>query len=348
LVSITKIDRKHFKTVATDSLKVSRFLAKTGVDPEEILARELGEPFRSYRHNWEKARNFVKIPPFPLHVDYELMSKCNLNCPMCLMSQREEGSVKEFLSKKLDLKVVKALIYEGAKEGQAALGFGGLWEPLLSKDIPEIVSYGKENGLVDLMFNTNGTLLNPIVASDLIKAGLTRIMVSLDAVTKETYALMRPGGDLEEVEENILKFLDLRGKRKLPLVRLSFCLTILNESELVPFLEKWENKVDFFSIQYYGNFSPNTLGFFPENPIFAPPSGRCAQPFKRLLIRHDGTVLPCCDLSALAFKVGDIYKDSLKSIWEGLPMRGLRDALEQEKSSFPILCQKCKSKYNRN
>jgi radical SAM protein with 4Fe4S-binding SPASM domain len=340
-----KTHNSDFQVTFADSLKVSKFLRKNGSDPLGILAEELGDPFLDYRASWERARTFKELPSFPLHVDYELLSGCNLRCPMCVMGG-SSGKEAPGEGSRLSLSRVKALIDEGAELGQRALGFGGLWEPLLSGDIPEIVSYGREKGLIDLMMNTNGTLLSPELGGELIESGLTRLMISLDAATKDTYELMRPGGDFEETEANILRFLEIRGKKRLPLLRLSFCLTKLNEKELIPFLEKWENKADFFSIQSYGAFSGASEGLFPELPFGSPPEGRCAQPFKRLSIRHDGSVLPCCDLSALGLSVGRIENSSLKSVWDGEKISSLREAiLRGEEDYLPLVCRECKSKY---
>ncbi|MDR3134660.1 MAG: radical SAM protein, partial [Deltaproteobacteria bacterium] len=222
--------RPALDLVFKDSRNVSKFLAKG--DPLEILHRELGPRFTDYRQRWDLAKSFKKIPLFPLHVDYELKSVCNLRCPMCPMALRQ-GLVT---SEELTLNLVKALIDEGTENGQASIGFGGLWEPLTSNDLPEIISYGRDKGIVEAMFNTNGLLLGESQARDLIGAGLTRIMISLDAVTPDTYSLMRPGGDLRRVEENILSFLAKRkeARSRLPLVRLSFCLTRINQAELIP------------------------------------------------------------------------------------------------------------------
>ncbi|MDR1110550.1 MAG: radical SAM protein [Deltaproteobacteria bacterium] len=328
--------------VFSDSRKVSKFLAKA--DPLEILAAELGPRFADYRRRWDLARSFREIPPFPLHVDYELKSDCNLRCPMCPMAGRGMGPAG---GPELSLPAVKALIDEGLAQGQASLGFGGLWEPLLSGDLPEIIGYGRERGLVEAMFNTNGLLLDERTGRDLIDSGLTRIMISLDAARPETYRLMRPGSDLGLVEDNILAFLGLRerAKSRLPLVRLSFCLTRHNQAELGPFLERWEDKVDFFSLQSYGRFGAEAPSLFPDHSPVPPPSGRCAQPFKRLLVRHDGQVLPCCDLSGLSLGLG-LAGQGLARIWSGASLADLRRRLLGDSPGcFPEACQDCQSKF---
>ena len=323
--------------VFTDSRQVSRFLAKA--DPLAVLAAELGRPFEDYRRRWDRAKTFIETPPFPLHVDYELKRECDLKCPMCLTGRMENTPGE------LSLELVKNLIDQGAALGQAAMGFGGLWEPLASPHIPELGAHGRFRGLVDVMFNTNGLRLAPKVSEDLIGAGLTRIMISLDAATEATYRLMRPGSDFGLVVSNIEELLAARARkrRRLPLVRLSFCLTRLNESELPAFKARWENKADFLSIQSYGNFSEKGPNLFPKASPVSPPSGRCAQPFKRLSVLHDGAVTPCCDLSGLKLAIGRV--PDLASIWNGDAIKTLRSKLLESGDALPPECRRCQAKF---
>lgn len=335
----------------TDSRQVSRLLTAKA-DPHQILAQEIGPAYQEYRHQWEEARTFKRIPDFPLHVDYEMMFRCNLSCPMCLMSldplKRQEYGDQ---NKELSPEKVMELVAYGAKRGQKAMGFGGLWEPLLSPHVPEIVAEARFLGLVDLMINTNGLLLTEKTGKALLDSGLTRLMISLDAATATTYARMRVGSDFDTVTSNIENFMSLKKSlgRQLPLVRLSFCRTAVNEAELPAFLERWEGKVDFFSVQAYGCYPSAAPPGFAQGRGSAPaPAGRCAQPHKRLLVRHNGQVLPCCDASGTSLVLGNIFTQSqtLDQLWEGTVMARLRESLAQTQlSNLTETCQKCQTKF---
>jgi radical SAM protein with 4Fe4S-binding SPASM domain len=339
------------KEVGVDSLSVSRFLAEK--DPLGILAGELGPKFAEYRAKWDLAKSFRYDLPFPLHVDYELMAKCSLRCPMCPNSRpdnsSESGDLKSFgrSESRLLRETVLDLLAEGAAAGQGSMGFGGLWEPLLARELPELVAAGRELGLVDAMLNTNGQLLTEKISEALIKAGLTRLMISVDAATEATYALARPGGDFRLLENNIQEFLAKRkalGKR-LPVLRLSYCVTSLNERELPAFLAKWEGRVDFFSVQSYGRFTEDAPALFPKNYDRQIPGGLCAQPRKRLLVRHNGEVTPCCDLSGFSLSLGNVKNLSLAKIWEGPKIAEIRKRLSGPKENWPSACLACQAKY---
>ena len=327
-----------------DSRRVSRFLAAQA-DPQALLSAELGPAFDEYRDLWEKARTFREIPPFPLHVDYEMKFACPLRCPMCLMSSGQAGAYGD-PDRELAARTVLDLVAEGAARGQKALGFGGLWEPLLSPDIPEIAAFARDRGLVDVMLNTSGLLLTEKTARALMGSGLTRLMVSLDADSRATYNLMRPGSDFEMVVANIENFLALKKKagRRLPLLRLSFCRTGLNEAELEPFLARWSGRADFISVQAYGRYPTPQAPPWPRTP--EAPAGRCAQPFKRLLVRHDGRVAPCCDASGAGMVMGRIEEQSLADIWRGPELAGLRQNLLAGTLDGPAAsCGPCQAKY---
>jgi len=333
-------------SIYTDSRQVSRFLAAQA-DPDTVLSAELGPAYNEYRRLWERARTFKELPPFPLHVDYEMKFACPLRCPMCLMSLDDTGVYGD-PGLELSTQTVLDLVAEGAARGQRALGFGGLWEPLLAPDLPEIAAFARDRGLVDAMLNTSGLLLTEKTARALINSGLTRLMVSLDADSPATYDLMRPGSDFATVVVNIENFLDLRKKmgQRLPLLRLSFCRTALNEAELEAFLARWSGRADFISVQAYGRYPTPGAPDWPRTPWAAGPEGPCAQPFKRLLVRHDGRVCPCCDASGAGLSVGRLADQSLAEIWQGPALAALRQSLCSGDFTGPAAaCGPCQAKY---
>ena len=107
--------------------------------------------------------------------------------------------------------------------------------------------------VVDIRFNTNGSLLNEKKSLELIDSGLTRIMISLDAVKKETYEKVRIRGDYNKVINNIFRFIKLRDakKKKLPIVRVTFVKTSSNFNEVQEFIKFWYNKADVIGTQNF-------------------------------------------------------------------------------------------------
>ena len=336
-----------------DSRRITRLISDKG-DPNDIIAGVMGPRYREYRKQWELARSFKIRLPYPLQVDYELLYACNLKCPICIMSLPAEEKLRwGNPHERLSLDTVKELLDEGAAQGQAAVGLNGICEPLLHPDLPEIIRHARSKGLLDIMFNTNGQLLDEHISKELIKAGLTRIMISIDAATKPTYERIRIGADFERVCENVRKFVEIRQQLKsvLPIVRVSFCVTSLNEHELEDFLAFWRPVVDFFSIQHYGNtftgpYARKRSVLFPSHYLYDPgETPRCGQPWKRVMVRHNGDVIPCCDASGLDLVIGNIRQNSLAEIWQGRPAQAIRDLHFQGHYEKNPICRQCMTKW---
>ena len=75
---------------------------------------------------------------------------------------------------------------------------------------------------------------------------MTRIQISIDAITKDTYDKVRPGGNYDKIIKNIEEFLSIKKDLnvQLPLVRVNFVKTSINHHELQKFLDFWKDKVD--------------------------------------------------------------------------------------------------------
>jgi len=315
-----------------DATEVSRLYSEKQ-NPHDIIAAELGRDFNDYREKWEKGVNFECELPFPLHIDFEIGYQCNYRCKMCVMSlPPAQRNLFGDPSKRLSFETFRKIVDEGSKHGLKSIGLNGLNEPLLRDDICDWVRYARNNGIVDVMFNTNGMLLNERNSRDLIEARLTRIMISIDAAKDQTYSEIRQQDSLRQVKANVERFVEIRKslERRLPIVRVSFVKMKRNLAELDEFIEYWKDKVDFFSIQRFGNpllkGEPN-YEVFDEQHIEEPSSDfkfKCPQPWVRLLVGHNGDVNPCCGIQGPRLVVGNIYKDSIKEIWRNNTMAYLR------------------------
>jgi len=332
-----------------DSSKISTLISLVD-DPHAILGKVLGEPFLEYRRKWESAINMELELDYPLHVDLELVFACHLKCPMCVYSLPEQERTQwGKVGTKMSFDFAKKLVREGYENGQVALGLNGVMEPLLVKWLPDLVAYARDIGYLDVMFNTAGYLLKPETSKRLIEAGLTRIMISLDATTEEVYNKIRIGSDYTTVISNIENLLKLKKEMKslLPVVRTSFVKMSYNEHQLDSFISKWGDKVDFVSIQQFGN--PSTGDSKTEKERlraksieFDHPSGfQCPQPWARALVRANGTVLPCCDWHGIDLPMGNLKDSTLYEIWNSDEWKKLRKIHRDGKYMDNPICREC-------
>ena len=119
----------------------------------------------------------------PKVVFIEVTNRCNLLCKTCPRTyfQREplkSLSLQEFIS-----------IAEQFPQMQRAL-LHGIGEPLLNHELDKIIKYLKDRE-VEVIINSNGTLLTPKWQEKLIESGLDQYRCSIDGATDETYARIR-------------------------------------------------------------------------------------------------------------------------------------------------------------
>ena len=327
----------------------------------EIIGHELGkeEEFREYRRLFnDGVAKAELVQNYPIHIDFEFNFKCNYRCPWCIMSlSKEEWKEWGDYTKTISLETFKKVIDEGVERGLKSIGVNGNNEPLTVKDLPKYIKYASDKGVLDIMFNTNGSLLDPKKSHELIEAGVTRLMISVDAFKKETYEKYRIGGNYENVKNNILNFLKIRNEenRVLPLLRLSYIVHSKNIDELPDFIEYWKDKADFFSLQSlrdvfaleFDKRSEELRRVFKVDETKIDDFYICPQPFVRVTIRNNGDVVPCCSVHGMKLVVGNIYDNSLYEIWNGEKIKMIRNKVNDIHNQ-PEMCKKCRAGATRN
>ena len=86
---------------------------------------------------------------------------------------------------------VKDVIDECKEFGTKFIRFTGDGEPLLHKDIWEILSYSTENTTANVGLTSNGSGLNEKNREKLLSTNLDMIDISLDAATEATFAVVK-------------------------------------------------------------------------------------------------------------------------------------------------------------
>jgi radical SAM protein with 4Fe4S-binding SPASM domain len=109
----------------------------------------------------------------------------------------------EYQSRFLDTGLLKERIAELRGLGLRSIMFAGEGEPLLHKEIIEIIKHAKKTG-IDVSVTTNGVLFGRKIADDVL-GHVEWIKVGIDAATPKTYAKIHRcnPGDFNKVIENI-------------------------------------------------------------------------------------------------------------------------------------------------
>ena len=231
-----------------NSTELTGIIGKNEMDKLSLVVEE--KAWKEYRTKYETATNLKDIN-YPIQLDFELNASCNLRCPMCPISvESPKGKGKNTW---FDFDFYKDLIDFSVKKGTRAIKLNYINEPLIRGDFVKFIDYAKKKGILDIYFSTNGILLKKKISEELIKSGLTRLQVSIDAITQQTYEKVRPGGLLKTVIENLENFFIAKEHLKsvTPLVRVNFVKTNLNEHELEEFIDYWSKKVDMIGVQEF-------------------------------------------------------------------------------------------------
>jgi radical SAM protein with 4Fe4S-binding SPASM domain len=121
----------------------------------------------------------------PAGVDIELTFRCNLRCQICPQElyKRQQNDSEQLpafpkQSEEISLAEIKILIEDLARMGVKVITLTG-GEPFLRGDIIEIIHYIKATGLLCNVL-TNGMLIKPQVAAELVRARVDTITFSLD------------------------------------------------------------------------------------------------------------------------------------------------------------------------
>ena len=330
---------------ATDS-KV-RWFASEG-DINSKLASIIGKKFEEYREKWNAANRFELETDFPLFLHLELSQICNLRCPSCPIGQ-PQAYAKYISSEKMDWNLYQKIILEGEKHDCPSMEPQGTNEPFLDQNLEDYIRFAADHGFIDIMLNTNGTLLTEERARKVLKSGITRLRFSLDAATKETFEKVRLGAKYETTMKNIERFLEIKKQEKfeLPVVGVNFCKTKFNEHEEEAFIEKWIDKVDFFVIQDFQppDLDTNYSEFLPSKSVFREniqESGyNCQQPWQRVLVRSNGEVCPCCAFFSTELSLGNMKDHNLHELWNSKEMHELRSMHKLGNYGDNPWCKKC-------
>lgn len=333
------------KFTRQETSKFTRLIADS--DPIYKIAEATDKSaFLDYREKWEAATEFEYESDFPLQLDFEITNTCNLRCVMCPhglpADQRDEDYRK---ARKISFDEYKNIIDEGAQIGLKSVNLNGINEPFLNPEILEFIRYAKQQGILDIMLNTNATLVTEDKIDDILDSGLTRIMFSLDAMTPETYLKVRRSEKFEMVKNNVLNFINRKNERGLtiPVTRVSFVKTNFNVHEADDFLKFWEDKVDYIAMQelisYEKNHALNQLK--PEEGELSQQDFKCSQPFQRCFIASDGSVRPCCTIFGKEFNLGNAFETSIEDIWNSDTFIKLRDLHREGKWHEDPICKRC-------
>lgn len=268
------------------------------------------------RPDLEGVKNTLEEYPFPVDLIIEVTRYCNLRCIMCPYPnlKRPQGN--------MEFSTFKKIIDETALENPTArIWLAIMGEPLLrGKQVIEFIRYAKEKDIREICLNTNAVLLTEAIAVQLLESGLDKILVSIDAYSKEAYDKIRVGGDFKLVCNNVERFLDLKRKsnnKHLELIT-QFIVMDENDHEVEAFKNYWLERGAIVKIRPklgWGNAVKSSIldSVAQETERFP-----CAWLTRTVSIHWDGSFSQCDADHEGYYSPGNLKTSTIKQVWEGV------------------------------
>ncbi|MEK7729110.1 MAG: radical SAM protein [candidate division KSB1 bacterium] len=220
----------------------------------------------------------------PVKAVWEVLYICNARCRSC--TRWQEKPDPEMLSTAEGKSLIKQLAHAGVLN----LSFTG-GEPLLRKDIYELIACAKEHGLSTSLMS-NGLLINERRAKELIQAGLDLIYISLDGSTPELNDSLRGISGYFNLASNAIENLKALRSNSRPKIFVAFTVTKANMYDLENVARLVKSRaLDGLSFQPALHL-PEIMFKVDDDLAFAPGDGATLQNIVNRVLKLYGDMLP--------------------------------------------------------
>ena len=304
---------------------------------EELFHKYKGEgwsdEYKRYRINWEKYPQKQFVSKYPLLVDIELASVCNLKCPMCYTISDEFK--QKVNAKFMDFDLFKKIVDEIANDVPAIrLSLRG--ESTLHPKFIECIQYAKNKGIKEISFLTNGSKLDRENFIKMMQAGVSWITISFDGLGEEYEKIRKPLKYDEMIEKiKALKAIKKEFNTNKPVIKVQGIWPSIkvNPEEFYNTLAPYVDSVAFNPLIDFHKSSDDKVfidGFY------------CPMLYQRLVIGADGLTMMCSNDEENIHVIGDANKQTVYDIWHGDELNRVRE-LHKKRNGYKKLevCRNC-------
>lgn len=290
---------------------------------DQILLSDIRRKFlfqkrRSQGHFWSYIKNRIQwnwYPPlkivtdFPLHVDIEISTHCNMNCAMCT---RTTAGFKEHVKPKfMEERIFKKVIDECAKHKLFSVRLSLRGEPFIHPHIFEFIELTKKAGIKEVSLLTNGLSLTPEKFERLVQLKFDWLTISIDGLG-HTYEAIRKPAKFNEAIDKVKTYHRIKKNYKSvkPVIKIQTIWPAIKDNPqefyrtFLPYVDLIASnplmdclKLD-KNIQYYENYD-------------------CPALYQRLVVGADGRMILCVYDDYGSYILGDVRNESIYEIWHG-------------------------------
>jgi radical SAM protein with 4Fe4S-binding SPASM domain len=278
-------------------------------------------------------------PPYQYTI--EPTNICNLRCSFCPQSDPDHAARRPqgYLTADLLKEILAQIVAAGT--GNTNLNFTLDGEPLLNPDFCHFVATAAEHGFFSV-FATNGTMLTPIVADQLIAAGPFRVSMDFAADRSVYESIRGRPGDFDTVLEN-LRYLVTQSQQEhrvhidlhdiAPFTGANPARSLNELRALFP--ADLPSRVRFHTRQFH-NFCGH-LEMARQRTRYR----LCPYPWTQMAITHSGDIVPCCRDTVGRSILGNVLKEGVLGSWNGERYRRFRQNLIDQRPDRNAACALC-------
>lgn len=304
--------------------RLERFEANRALGWEKV--------YKEYRRNWIEYPQKQIVSEYPLLVDIELSTVCNLRCPMCytISEDFKDKVSSQFMSMDLFKKIINEI---GSKVPAVRLSLRG--EVTLNPNLIECIRYCKAMGIGEVSFLTNGSRLSEEYFIAIAEAGADWITVSIDGIG-EQYQRIRKPLKFDETLEKIKRIHEIKKQNgwRRPVIKIQGIWPAIrnNPSE---YYNTFAPYVDLVAFNPLIDFADKGMSAVYEKDFM------CPQLYQRLVIGVDGKVMLCANDEDGQFIIGDVNINSVYDVWHGDEMEKVRKLHENGDFKVINVCRQC-------
>lgn len=283
---------------------------------------------------------------FPSQVIVDATEVCNLACIHCPHPEfkRSPRYAARYLDAGLHAKLVEEVRRHGAGRTQY-IRYTSNGEPLVHPGIYDMLEEAVVRSGVFVTLTTNGTTMNDKRIARLLASGLHMVDVSLDALTQETYARVRVGGDLETTRRNVLALLEMKrrtGARTRIIV--SFVEQPQNAHEASAFEAYWRGQaVDEVVMRRLHSAAGAVIRIADSMRSAQAREARrpCLYPWERISLTPAGQLAFCPQDWTHESVLADYRETTIRELWQSDAYRRLREAHLRNQFGAHAFCGQC-------
>jgi pyruvate-formate lyase-activating enzyme len=313
------------------------------VMPPEIISNSPEPAYEKREVLLEQFDSGTVTPPFPKVALVELSNACNHACVFCASPRMERKK------RVLNLRLFERFVREAVGLGLEEIGLYSTGEPFVTKNLDQYVAMAKQAGIRYIFLTTNGSLATPDRMIPVIDAGLSSIKFSVNAGSRESYAIVHGHDDFDKVLENMRFLFSYRQTRAPHLKIFASCVVtrfVEPEKECIrALLLPLVDDLVFFGVDGQSGQSLDQLPYVESS--MSPPvhetgqAGPCAMLWNRLHVTCEGYLTLCCVDYENALTYADLnMPGTILGAWNNATIVRMRERHKTQELRG-TLCQKC-------